>query len=116
MIRRRAAVSSELSDSELHAELRKAVDAISDPELRRELQEDTWQGLRERYPVSSDFLEAMREIEEEKRLRQRNVSLITAVGLVVSVAIALVRGGDLSALTLPTGAGILDLGGFASRS
>lgn len=85
LARRRAELRLELSDGELYEDLRKAVGELPDPELRRELTENTWEGLRSRFPVSNDFLEAMREIEEEKRLRRRKVSVLSAwcIGVVV---------------------------------
>lgn len=86
LARRRAAVQLELSDSELYEKLRERVDSL-DPELRRELTENPWDGLCNRYPISSEFVDAMREIETQKRIRRRNVtaSAMVAAGLLLII-------------------------------
>lgn len=86
LARRRAVVSLELSDRELYEKLRERVESIPDPEVRRDLQENPWDGLRKRYPVSSEFEDAMREIETQKRTRRRNVRTIIAVGSLLFIA------------------------------
>lgn len=83
--RARASVALEINDSELYASLRKAVDAVPDPELRRELKLDPWKSLQERYPVNNSFMDAMAEIQEQKRIRQRNAVAITLLGCVICV-------------------------------
>lgn len=88
-VRVRSSVALELNDSDLYASLRRAVDAVPDPELRNELKSDPWRSLQERYPVNNSFMEAMAEIQEEKRIRRRNARVITLLGVAVCTAYVL---------------------------
>lgn len=87
----RSSVALELDDRELYASLRKAVDAVPDPELRRELQSDPWKSLQERYPVNTSFMDAMAEIQEQKRIDQRNAWAITSLSCIILLSFLLLR-------------------------
>ena len=84
-VRVRSSVALEIDDSDLYASLRKAVDAVPDPELRKELKSDPWKSLQERYPVNTSFMDAMAEIQEQKRIRRRNARAITLLGCAIAV-------------------------------
>ncbi|KAJ1618644.1 hypothetical protein T492DRAFT_1151237 [Pavlovales sp. CCMP2436] len=74
----------ELSTAELYDSLRRAVDAVPDPQLRRELRSDAWERARNKVPLSSEFLEAMRELQDERN-RRIHVRFATALGAVVGL-------------------------------
>ena len=89
-MRVRSSVALEINDSDLYASLRKAVDAVPDPELRKELKSDPWKSLQERYPVSNSFMDAMAEIQEQKRISRRNARVITLLGFAVGGTFAVI--------------------------